>query len=868
MSTQVCPVCASAIPSDARICPACGAALATPSGAGGPGSAVTDALKPGTRLDGGNFSIGRVLGRGGFGITYLGADLRRGHPVAIKEFFPAGANRQGLSVIAPATFGGADFQAALGRFLEEGQILARFQHPGIVNVYGVFRENATAYMAMEYLRGATLAGRLEGHGRSLPEAELLAITQALVDALEVIHREGLLHRDIKPENVILAERAGGTNPVLIDFGATREFASNKTMRQSVVLTPGYAPLEQYAQQARRGPFTDVYALAATLYHLATGEQPPAATDRAMGVALKPPRQLNPALSPAFERAIVQGLEVAVDRRPQTARAFYRALAGLPAAPPVAASDTGRVTPRPAAPPPPPPAATPGHLGRVRQIALTLRGSDTARLGGDEITCPVCRSAAMIDPVAARGPVTCPVCRAASLRERLPAADRNLCPSCGKGTPELVQTEGLVPGALLRCPACRTGAVVQYARPGTLLLPDIWARCDTCEADFDYHLQGDRLTLAELPRGPGQLDPALLGQTLPRAEWHRLSGRTATLYLCPHCAAEIDVHPDDGTGRRLEWVAVDGSTDAVPREYRARRSTALELSKHAAGLAPTDGTHDCPNCRAQFDEVTPGSLTLLSAPSDPHGVAARAGGRAFPLPFWRALAAGKRDPARPGLVCPSCTAELAPLPDGTLRLTAHDPARDPFGAGGRYGGAGSTSGMPLAREDWQRVAGGLPPADEERRLREEASQEFWRALLAGEVSLANAADTYPDSVGADETVVLALPAARYRRTWASNHDIDTGTLWVTSRRLRYRGERGDATIPLVAIREWATERWDERSVKEEDVVIIRRSDDNKTIAFGFRPAEQLLEVSIDSLTLGLRIDAGRFVELCEALRGRA
>ncbi len=114
-------------------------------------------------------------------------------------------------------------------------------------------------------------------------------------------------------------------------------------------------------------------------------------------------------------------------------------------------------------------------------------------------------------------------------------------------------------------------------------------------------------------------------------------------------------------------------------------------------------------------------------------------------------------------------------------------------------------------------------------------------------------------------MLALPAARYRRTWASYHDIDAGTLWVTTGRLRYRGGRGEATIPLAAVQSWGTERWEDRSVKEEDVVIVRRSDGGKPIAFGFRAAHQVLDVTVDGLTIRLRVDAGRFVELCEALR---
>jgi hypothetical protein len=152
------------------------------------------------------------------------------------------------------------------------------------------------------------------------------------------------------------------------------------------------------------------------------------------------------------------------------------------------------------------------------------------------------------------------------------------------------------------------------------------------------------------------------------------------------------------------------------------------------------------------------------------------------------------------------------------------------------------------------------------MHEEAQREFWLALLAGEVSLVDAA-TFPDATEPGESLILELTAARYRRTLVSYHDVDTGILWVTTRRLHYRGGRGDATIPLTTIQGWGTERWDAASDKEQDVVTIRRSGE-KQIAFGLRASAQIVEATVDGLLLRLRLDGKHFVELCEALRRQA
>src|SRR4051812_9838425 len=319
--TVSCPICSVSNPASATICAVCGASLGADAA-----STFSGALPLGTKLHGGIYSVGRVLGQGGFGITYLGADVRARRPVAIKEFFPFGSTRRGVEV---QPFGGLkapDFEHARERFLDEARILARFDHPGIVDVYGTFEENGTAYMVMELLRGTTLASLVEERG-ALPEAEAVGYAVRVGEALEAIHRAGLLHRDIKPDNIMLADDG---RVVLIDFGTARAFAAGKTGRMTTLVTPGYAPLEQYGAEARFGPFTDVYALGATLYHLLTGRMPAAATDRVLGVELVPPRTLNPSVGRAVNDAVLQALELRVDARPQSAREFVATLrAALP-----------------------------------------------------------------------------------------------------------------------------------------------------------------------------------------------------------------------------------------------------------------------------------------------------------------------------------------------------------------------------------------------------------------------------------------------------------------------------------------------------------------------------------------------------------
>jgi serine/threonine protein kinase len=298
----------------AATCRACGVALVSGLPLG------TAALPIGTQLKGGLYSVGRVLGRGGFGITYLGGDLRQRYPVAIKEFFPFGARRRGTEV-CPAARTVDEFAAARAKFRDEAARLTWFRHPGIVAVFDCFEEHGTAYMVMELLRGRPLGTLLAERG-AFPEREAVEHIRRAGEPLGVVHRAGLLHRDIKPDNLMLQDNG---RVALIDFGTARAFASGMASQMTAMVTHGYAPLEQYVPEARFGPYSDVYALAATLFQLVSGHMPPPALSRAGGVELKPPHRLNPDISPRVSEAIMWGLEMRVDRRPQTVRAFTEVL---------------------------------------------------------------------------------------------------------------------------------------------------------------------------------------------------------------------------------------------------------------------------------------------------------------------------------------------------------------------------------------------------------------------------------------------------------------------------------------------------------------------------------------------------------------
>ena len=316
-------------------------------------------LPVGTRLQQGKYTVDRVLGQGGFGITYLATDTALRRPVAIKELFPPGCVRHANAVVLPnppARLTATKFDRAKEKFLNEAQTLARFDHPGIVRVYTVFTENNTAYMVMKYLRGRTLGELLKANGGVLSEPEAVKYVDAIGQALGEVHKAKVVHRDVTPENVLVTDEG---RTVVVDFGEAREFAADVTDTMEVVVKHGYAPLEQYGGGAR-GAFTDVYALGATLYRLLTGEVPVAAPDRFNGIDLGAPDGVNAHVSEKVSKAVMKSMAIGAADRHQSMDEFLNAFAN-------------REPPRPPPPAPAAPALTRGD-GSCRATWANVGGA--------------------------------------------------------------------------------------------------------------------------------------------------------------------------------------------------------------------------------------------------------------------------------------------------------------------------------------------------------------------------------------------------------------------------------------------------------------------------------------------------------------
>ena len=314
MDRHYCPYCMTPVAGD-QPCPSCGLTFGTY-------TPLPHHLPPGTVLME-RYLVGRVLGEGGFGITYIGCDLRLELKVAIKEYFPTNwVSRHAEVSLAVNSYSGStgSYEKGKNRFIYEARTMAKMdKQPEIVSVRDFFEANGTAYIVMEYVDGTTFKELVAQRGGRIPAGELLHMIEPLFSALEAMHEAGLIHRDISPDNLML-ER--GTVR-LLDFGCARESTQgDETM--TITLKHGFAPIEQY-QHKGQGPWTDVYGLSATIYYCLTGRTPPQALDRLLDDELILPRSLGVDLTEQQERALLRGMGIKQHQRFRSVREFHAAL---------------------------------------------------------------------------------------------------------------------------------------------------------------------------------------------------------------------------------------------------------------------------------------------------------------------------------------------------------------------------------------------------------------------------------------------------------------------------------------------------------------------------------------------------------------
>lgn len=321
------------------------------------------------------YQIQRVLGTGGFANTYLAQDLALRRLVAIKEYFPrqAAFRSDGVTVSAKSSQLQKDYLWGLKRFTREAKIIARFKHPNIVRIFRVLDAHNTAYIVLEYVDGADLEALMKQRNSQLSQRDVDLLLPGLLNALALVHREGVLHRDIKPANIYI--RAADGIPVLLDFGASKFELGEMTGTTLAIVSRGYSPQEAYATDARsQGPWTDIYGLAATFYFMLTQHAPQEATERVLGDAMVPAQQLPlKGYRESFLAAIDWGLRVQPSHRPQSVAEWLPALlhgAAVPRPIPVGAATPVRSRSAPkAACPQPRPAPVASQAERVRSMPV-------------------------------------------------------------------------------------------------------------------------------------------------------------------------------------------------------------------------------------------------------------------------------------------------------------------------------------------------------------------------------------------------------------------------------------------------------------------------------------------------------------------
>ena len=282
-------------------------------------------LAVGTRLA--EFEITGVIGEGGFGIVYMTFDHSLRRPVAVKEYMPASIALRGPdgNVVVRARRHQSTFDTGLRSFINEARLLAQFDHSALIKVHRFWEQNKTAYMAMRYYEGNTLKEIVQRNPARVDEAWLKPMLQSILEALDTLYHENVLHRDISPDNILILESG---EAVLLDFGSARQVISDMSQSLTVILKPGYAPIEQYADDSTmtQGAWTDIYSLSAVMYLAIVKRPPPTSVARMVTDTMTPLADGNyPGFSKPFLAAIDRGLAIRPEQRPQTIDAFRRLL---------------------------------------------------------------------------------------------------------------------------------------------------------------------------------------------------------------------------------------------------------------------------------------------------------------------------------------------------------------------------------------------------------------------------------------------------------------------------------------------------------------------------------------------------------------
>jgi serine/threonine protein kinase len=327
------------------------------------------ALLPGYHLA--EYRIEKLLGEGGFGLTYLAFDTHLDKQVAIKEYMPGDfCVRQNSTTIVPNSEAAKpDYEWGLNAFIIEAKTLAKFDDTNIVRIYRFFKENGTAYLVMEYCEGGCLSERYS-QSNPMSETQVQQLLSPIMNGLQLVHEGGVLHRDIKPDNLMF--RGDGT-PVLIDFGAARQLVVSKSKPVTALLTPGYAPLEQYGSKADRlGPWTDIYSLAAVAYSCLTGKVPPDASDRVIEDEIETLAQSSDASN--FLKSLDKALSIQSINRPQNLTDWYGEW-----------KDESQVPTEPEEKPTPEPTPKPEQNAELKQSddVIEMAGADDAKAAIEE-----------------------------------------------------------------------------------------------------------------------------------------------------------------------------------------------------------------------------------------------------------------------------------------------------------------------------------------------------------------------------------------------------------------------------------------------------------------------------------------------------